>query len=86
METATRDAKPYCNPKVPRREVDIMLGRVHVSTSPEEVERQIREQITIAMEAFGSGEEWTPSVQEQTVRYALWRHRANLRAYREVMG
>lgn len=85
METATRDAKPYCNPKVPRREVDILMDRTHVHTSPEEVERQIREQIAVAL-TFGQGAEWTEAIQEQTVRYALWRHRANLRAYREVMG
>lgn len=79
------DPKPYCNPKVPTYDLDIMLGRTHVSTSPQEVEKAIREQIAIAL-TFGEGAEWTPAIQDQTVRYALWRHRRNFADYEAVMS
>jgi hypothetical protein len=62
-----------------------MLGRTHVGTPDAEVHEKIQGAIDQA--ASGKqGESWTPAIRRQTVRYGLWRHRANRQEYTDVMG
>ena len=72
--------KPYVNPLVPTYSVDRILGRIHVATPEAEVSAMIEERM-----AAQTDPAWTPAIREQTVRYALWRHRENFRFYADVM-
>ena len=76
---------PKVDPKVPRFAIDRHLGGVHVGTPDHEVEKQIRDAVAHQRKNDTKGD-WTPKIEEQSVKYALWRHHENLGGYRAVMG
>lgn len=79
------ERKPRVDPIVPTRAIDMRLGRVNVGTPDETVVSMIRE--AISRQIHGpEGSKWTPTIQRQTIRYALWRHHENLSQYVWVMG
>lgn len=78
----TRPRKPKVDPLVPTRALDRILGRTHVGTPDSEIEQMIHERID---HMTGQGEPWTPTLRRQTVRYGLWRHRANRQEFMDVM-
>lgn len=80
-----RERKPTVDPLVPTYAIDRKLGRVHVGTPDSEVEAMIREAIERMMQG-PQADQWTPKIQRQTVKYALWRHHRNLAEYVWVMG
>jgi hypothetical protein len=59
---------------------------VHVGTSFADVETMIREQVALARERFGQGAQWSRTIEEQTVKYALYRHAWNRAEYQQVMA
>jgi hypothetical protein len=81
----TTERKPRVDPIVPTLAIDRKLGRVHVGTPDAEVEILITAAISSALNGPQSAQ-WTPKIQRQTVRYAIWRHHQNLVGYAQVMG
>lgn len=81
----TVERKPRVDPLVPTFAIDRRLGRVHVGTPDNEVEAMISEAIACQLNGKDA-DKWTPKIQRQTVKYALWRHHRNLAEYRWVMG
>lgn len=81
----TTERKPRVDPIVPTRAIDRKLGRVHVGTPDSEVGTIVREAIAAALNG-PQAESWSPKIQRQTVKYAIWRHHRNLDEYRWVMG
>lgn len=79
------DRKPRVDAIVPTHAIDRRLGRVNVGTSDDQVVAMIREAMSVAMRGR-ERDKWTPTIQRQTIRYALWRHHENLRQYLWVMG
>jgi hypothetical protein len=71
---------------VPTRAVDRMLGRIHVGTPDAEVEATMLRQIEVAIGFGAEADAWTPKIQRQTVRYAVWQHHRNQAMYARVMG
>lgn len=80
-----RPRKPRVDPLVPTRAIDYQLGRTHVATPDSEVHQMLRDTVEKAV-GGKQGAQWTPQIQRQTVRYGLWRHRANRQEYMDVMG
>jgi hypothetical protein len=79
--------RPYVNPQVPTVAIDRIMGRVHVGTSPQDVETMIRKRIgDIMVFAPDEAHHWTETLKAQTVRYALWVHARNRGQYQWVMG
>jgi hypothetical protein len=68
----------------PTRAIRYKLGQTHVGTSPDEIERMIREEISQQRSKGAKG--WTPAMETATVRFALWQHAENLAEYGSVMG
>jgi hypothetical protein len=78
--------RPQVSALVPTFAIDRKLGSVHVGTSFADVETMIREQVKVARETFGKANQWTRTIEEQTVRYALYRHAWNRAEYQQVMA
>lgn len=79
------ERKPTVDPLVPTFAIDRRLGRVNVGAPDSEVEAMIREAIESQL-AGPDADKWTPKIQRQTVKYALWHHHRNLAQYVWVMG
>lgn len=65
--------------RVPRRDVNYLMGRVHVGTPDAEVEADIRRRCE-------GKPGYTPGLVEQSVRYAIECHQRNRELFRHVMG
>jgi hypothetical protein len=65
--------------EIPTRALEFRLGRIHVMTPPEEVEREIREAIA------RSSQPYTEQQVAETVAAALWIHAENRAQYVGVM-
>lgn len=68
----------------PTRQITHVLGRTHVGTSVESVETTIRDAVARRREIGQT--EWTAELEEEAVRFALWRHEENRAEYGFVMG
>ena len=65
--------------KVPVGQIEWIVGRMHVGTSPYEVEMDIRARCA-------DRPEWTPAMIREAVRIALRAHDDNRRMYAFVTG
>ena len=67
--------------KTPRFAIKHHMGRIHVSTRAEDIERDI-----IAAIDRQNNPEYTPKIRRECVRYALLCHEKNRELYNHVMG
>lgn len=79
------ERRPRVDPLVPTIAIDRRLGRTYVGTPDESIVAMVQEQITRQLSG-PDADKWTPKIQRQTIKYALWRHHRNLSEYAWVMG
>ena len=72
------------NPKTPRHSIGVIVGRLHVSTSDDEVRSIIQSRVDIVRMKNPVG--WTPAIVKQCLDFAILAHRANQDLFRRVMG
>ncbi len=61
------------------------LGRTHVGTPDEEIVAMVEEQVA-KVRGTKRDDGWTPALEREAIRFALWRHHENLAEYAWVMG
>lgn len=68
----------------PTRAITHRLGRTHVATSDDDIAQMIRD----ALDSYGreADARWTPALEREAIRFALWRHAENRAEYAWVMG
>jgi len=74
----------HVSEQCPTHALDHRLGRTHVGRPEHEVEAMVRD--AVAKQREGGNEGWTPKMEKEAVKYALWRHRENRAEYGHVMG
>lgn len=73
--------------RCPTRAIRHHLGNVNVNTSMRMIELEVRANIARQVAKRGpEAAEWTDSMINHTVRFALWQHEENRAEYAVVMG
>ena len=67
---------------VPTGALRFILGRTHIGTPMREVLREVRRR----MNKSGDADFYTRDIRKDTYRAAIWIHRENIGAHRDVMG
>lgn len=74
------ESQSYWNITTPRYDVDRWLGNQFVGTSNEEIERKLQ----IIIKKAQKRSKWPQEIVDETIRYALFRHKKNRELYLAV--
>jgi len=82
MATYVKEFGKQWDERVPRGAISWLINRLHVGVSDDAIEKNIRERIANSPQAS----EYTASLIEQSVAYAIECHHQNQATYRAVNG